>query len=809
METVADWYEKTDRLFVETHAFRECKEILDDRHWVTILGKPGDGKSMMAAHLMSQYRRKGFEPVFITSVQDCKNLLSCGQVKQFVVIDDMFGSTCLDRLKLNEWVSYMAIMEKIVEKGKGKLLVVCTSRKHIFEDANPALSKFRSFTTHRLLDMTSHAWKLTIDEKEEIFDKYAKEHNIVDHSAHDVARFEPPHGYPHCVVMFCSNIFLRKSGLDFFKNPTECIQKEIRSFRENDRIKYLVLILGLLFKNGLDINTIEMLCYEPDESITKLFKAAGVALDSALPDICSALDSLTSSYLRKDIYNRYHFTHECLLENVAAVFVSASPVLAIETIDFRILLTKINISKGVLSLKQLTTNQTVPAHEKLLESIIKRLTMELLKGNVYNAIMCDVWRDQNFVNGWVKYVSNMDENTVNKLFRPDINICGNLFEAFIQLGKAYVAKTILDNEPLLDKIYFADFLQQGLEIACAKDCSPILIKTILTHPVASPKKLKGSKLLLDALDKSNLEHAKVLMDYTEIDQTYVDCYGRGYLHKLFKTRIQHEDIDLFVTILKALLDSGVDRNAKDILGESPMDICSKDSEEILIGDEESSAFLIRSCLVRLGILPKRKIAPGPKRMQAQMRSAPDSDMSKYQIDHKLYQEVALCIEHRLDLEEVLACLQDFIQTDIEEDFCPVGRYLIHQSRFRRFLYDDLWLHFSEKHEWHFGSSINCTVCNCSDQDKCRFFRELLLDLYRFQKDIETEKYELSSCSCSSCLCIEHRRAFRWCLVAGINRYFPRHARKEVLRCLRAEVNECRLVSSEICFVCNLSDKDMR
>ena len=60
METVANWYENPDKFYVETHAFRQCKEILNDKHWVTILGYPGDGKSMMAAHLMSQYRNRGF-----------------------------------------------------------------------------------------------------------------------------------------------------------------------------------------------------------------------------------------------------------------------------------------------------------------------------------------------------------------------------------------------------------------------------------------------------------------------------------------------------------------------------------------------------------------------------------------------------------------------------------------------------------------------------------------------------------------------------------------------------------------------------
>ena len=603
METVADWYEKPDRLFVETRAFRECKEILDDRHWVTILGKPGDGKSMMAAHLVSQYRRKGFEPVFITSVQDCKNLLSCGQVKQFVVIDDIFGSTCLDRLKLNEWVSYICIIEKIIEKGQGKLLVVCTSRKHIFEDAKSSLSKFRSFTVHTLLDLTSHAWKLTIEEKEEIFDKHAREHNIDGYSAQDVARLDPPHGYPHCVVMFCTNIFLRKTGLDFFKNPTECIQEEIHSFRKNDRVKYLVLLLGLVYNTGLDVPSIEKLCYEPTEVTTKLFKAAGVPLDTALPDICSALESLENIYFDKDLNGRFHFTHESFSENVASVFLAVNPVLAIETVEFRFLFTKLKPGKSILSLERSAKHVRVSVHEDHMEPLTRRITMELTKSNPFYVIMCDIWRDQNFVYDWVKYVNDMDVNAIHKLFRPDKNISRNLLLEFIHLNKENVVKTILHNDILCDKLNLTDFLQQCLEVACARNCSHELVKTIISYSNATSKKLLGSELLMDALDKSNLVHANLLLEYTSINRQYVDNFEQGFLHKLVRAHLKRVDEDIFEKILKTLLEFGHNINAQDCLGESPFDFCTNKFQRMLVYDENEEVSFIYHCLVRNGCKP--------------------------------------------------------------------------------------------------------------------------------------------------------------------------------------------------------------
>ena len=69
METIANSFETNDHLYVETNLFRELKFAIEETNWVTLLGKPGDGKSATAAHLMLKYRDKGFESLFISSPQ--------------------------------------------------------------------------------------------------------------------------------------------------------------------------------------------------------------------------------------------------------------------------------------------------------------------------------------------------------------------------------------------------------------------------------------------------------------------------------------------------------------------------------------------------------------------------------------------------------------------------------------------------------------------------------------------------------------------------------------------------------------------
>ena len=98
MDAIASVDEEKDALYVETRAYEELKTIIEDKYWATILGKPGDGKSATAAHLLLYYQRtKGYQTIYLTSVRQWESLISGNESsKQFVVIDDMFGSISLD-----------------------------------------------------------------------------------------------------------------------------------------------------------------------------------------------------------------------------------------------------------------------------------------------------------------------------------------------------------------------------------------------------------------------------------------------------------------------------------------------------------------------------------------------------------------------------------------------------------------------------------------------------------------------------------------------------------------------------------------
>ena len=400
MLTIASSFEEKDELYVETKAYRELKTIAEDQHWATLLGKAGDGKSATAAHLLLYYQRQGYRPIFLSSVRQWESLISSKQsTKQFVVIDDMFGSIVLDGKKAEEWLTEIGKMEKIVSKRKGDLLVVCTSRRHIFKDIESKLYKCSCFRKTSIVDMTDKQYKLSDDEKFDILERYAKRYDIEldEEMVNQIETINSPHRFPHCVEMFCTNAFLRESGISFFENPEEFVQKELHNFKDNDPLKFLVLLLVLYKRNRIHLRYFEEIVENSDEEVEKLFRFTGIPLSTSYASMTKAVNTLTNTYLTQTVDGYYSFTHESLKENVSNVYISLNPFHATKLLDFQQILT--HMSKP-------TVNVKLPENE-----LAERITIELLAGNVDSVSTCSSWHDPTFVDEWIKFITMTFESS--------------------------------------------------------------------------------------------------------------------------------------------------------------------------------------------------------------------------------------------------------------------------------------------------------------------------------------------------------------------------------------------------------------
>ena len=473
---MAETYKQKDHLYVETKAFKELKEIIEDRHWALIAGKPGDGKTTMAAHLMLKYTKKGFKPVFVTSPQDWKILVEGGnkskkEQRQFVIIDDMFGSMCVDQQKVSEWVSFIDFMNRVVDKRKGHLVVVCTSRKYIFNDVKTKIDKFSCFSNTSIVDMTSKELELTCSEKTYIWKKYTKEYSVESKTPSCIYQNVPsPHGFPHCVELYCSNQFLRNQGVDFFENPMKYICREIKNFLENDKIKYCILLLILLNNNHLREDILQQLCFsDPPKDVLKLFKVAGLSVDYAQSELKKALVSLKNTYISEHLDGAYCFSHESIKENVAFMLIQDNPLYAIEELEFSYLVNhtrcqdyKAGSDESVFVLPSFCTT-----------ALIDRVLKETFRGNSMSICTHDIWNDQFLIEKMIKSllyrlaVDRGNPDLIKKIFFLSDqfqHVYSSLIPCLIKCQRDQAVLMILDNRKIMGFVDCND-LKKTLSLA--------------------------------------------------------------------------------------------------------------------------------------------------------------------------------------------------------------------------------------------------------------------------------------------------------------------------------------------------------
>ena len=310
----------------------------------------------MAGHLALKYNNEGYDYLELHFARDWKDWVdgSSGSEngkKQFILIDDIFGRMSIDERKVSDWISIIDLMQKVVQQRQGKLKVVCTSRKYVFEDVKTKLAQFASFQEPSVIDITQSEFALTNDEKSQIWKAYEDKFKLNSEKPQIWKAYEDkftpiqmprtctkdekeersPHGFPHCVDLYFSSSSLQNED-DFFDNPMECICRELDNFKENDKIKYFALLQVLFNDNKLTDVCIENMVAD-HQGFKARAKAAGLNNCPTSTDLKKALNVLRGTYIA-ELDGCYSISHDSIRENLAFVFIKQNSVYAIWNMDF-------------------------------------------------------------------------------------------------------------------------------------------------------------------------------------------------------------------------------------------------------------------------------------------------------------------------------------------------------------------------------------------------------------------------------------------------------------------------------------------
>lgn len=121
--------------FVPTDSYRSAVTALRKHGFVILLGDPASGKSTIAAILALGAIDDGCLGAIKINSPDQLNLWHPGE-KQFLWVDDAFGSNHFDAARMSRWNAELGALKAAVEGGAR---VVFTSRNYIWEAARPHL----------------------------------------------------------------------------------------------------------------------------------------------------------------------------------------------------------------------------------------------------------------------------------------------------------------------------------------------------------------------------------------------------------------------------------------------------------------------------------------------------------------------------------------------------------------------------------------------------------------------------------------------------------------------------------------------
>lgn len=390
--------------------------MLESENALVITGNPGDGKTATGIMAANKLVEEGFKPIIITSPEEwnSKVLQADKSDKLLLFIDNMFGTYGVDERMVNKWLAVNEVISLHLKKRKGNVKIICTMRKKIYNATRQRLKRFRWYKTFRVVDISAESYALSIDEKEELLKKYFKHHGVPHgRQCKLAARLDPPHGFPHCVELYCTEPHCQRMGIAFFKSPLPAVSNEIEVLYETRSTQYYALLLVHL--SPLQKVSVEIMSGEQEFDKQLLNKTRLLA---KLPtrdgmDILRAIEKVCGIYLKENEDGSVGFKHDTISELIGVIATRNSPIQAVNYLNLQFLAEKTKY----LTYKGEDKNEYAVLPEKTKLRLAVRLTDALLNGQAFTACKHHAWDNKDFLNTWLDYVkkNNSEKNECNSL----------------------------------------------------------------------------------------------------------------------------------------------------------------------------------------------------------------------------------------------------------------------------------------------------------------------------------------------------------------------------------------------------------
>ncbi|XP_048250511.1 uncharacterized protein LOC124116506 [Haliotis rufescens] len=397
---------------VTTQAHKEVMEKIDrGATWVTIKGRPGEGKSTVAYMALRDLHSQGRQVYQVVSPDEFNEVTrTC--TNPVIMMDDIFGDLEFD---VAEWTKWRPSLRPILDLPKPDLdlngalnkstainpeqnekkqsLFILVGRDYVLKSSLPDLGRAREYLTS-----SKHLVELspTIDREEKLNilkSVFRKEGVDIEKKVmFELSYIACPHGFPHVCRLFATAFKqnAKVSAKEFFTRPLEFLNQTLQKLIYN-KSKHQ-LLKAMIQGDG-------------KVSQSELYKDK-----YKMHDCVSSANKLVGSYLKLED-GTYMFDHPSIYDSVAFLLTEKDPVFVIENCSLSFINQRLR--HGTVE------NQGFVAEIPLfcIDNLVQRFAMEIQLGNLAYVISHQICCDPDFIDKLMNILKVQYQISVNTFLR--------------------------------------------------------------------------------------------------------------------------------------------------------------------------------------------------------------------------------------------------------------------------------------------------------------------------------------------------------------------------------------------------------
>ncbi|XP_067660630.1 uncharacterized protein [Haliotis asinina] len=379
---------------VETKVLKKVKEKLDrGATWVTITGKPGEGKSTTAYMALNNLYSQGRQVYQVVSPAEFNEvIMACSN--PVILLDDIFGDLQFDT---GEWAKWRPSLRPILDvkhpdqyaeevpetptfdqtqlkqtgPNKDKTIIILVGRDYVLKSSLADLGRMADYISspQYVVDVSSQRgpyerrkiWRIHAEGKHIDF-----EESVVS----QICEADCPHGFPHVCKMFATAYEKNWTPVQmqmFFQAPLVFLRQTLEKCIQDTRMRSL--FMAMIRRDG-KISGLEM---EEDDSLGY--------------ECIEAADDLVGSYLKKED-GIYMFDHPSIYDTVSFILSTKLSKFVIENCSLSFINQRLRLARSRGRVKNVADKTYLVANISwnYAGHLAKRFTGEIKRSNLLHVL---------------------------------------------------------------------------------------------------------------------------------------------------------------------------------------------------------------------------------------------------------------------------------------------------------------------------------------------------------------------------------------------------------------------------------------